>query len=75
MARHVPNSDAALINICGACIFVALILLSGYILVRYLLCQNKSKQKSMILFYSLSMIDLVSRVAYFVMACYRPLYS
>ena len=41
-----------------------------YIMIKFLILKNSCEQKSMTVFYSLAILDIVTRIIYFIVSCF-----
>ena len=62
LATILANGTAALLFFSCLCFAI-------YIFIKFLIIANRGQQRSMLLFYALSICDLSTRVAYFIMSC------
>ena len=58
------------LNVAATCAFGIELALAIYIFVRYLIIQSKCTQRSMMVFYILSMADISTRMAFMIASCF-----
>ena len=59
----------------AAALFLALILFGSFIYVKFLILETKCKRASMIVFYSLTLVDLAVRMAIMVSLNFKPIFA
>lgn len=73
--QDVQGLAEVIINAAAAFIFLIFACFAAFMLVKFLLIENRGKQRSMILFYVLSMCQLSLRAAYFTVSCFTDQWS
>ena len=76
-AALVKQEPAGIIaaNAVAALLFLICLSFALYILIKYLIIDNKFGQMSMILFYVFSILDLLTRVTFLIMSCFFENFS
>lgn len=63
------------LNIAAATLFSCAFCFGCFILIKYLLLYNNGLQNSMIIFYVLVLIDLTSRIVWFIVSCFTDQFN
>ena len=66
----VDKTPTIVANSVAATIFFTAFCIAGYILVKFILMKSGCEQKSMIVFYVISMLDLMTKVGFFIASCF-----
>lgn len=64
------HKDTIILNSTCAVLYGLALLWALYILVKFLVIQNKCQQKSMIVFYTIVSMDLTTRIIYLIFSCF-----